>query len=258
MALTISPAQTNLEQHFQSFRRNIVGIDQEFTSSYGKQKVIYADWIASGRLYEPIERLMLERFGPMVGNTHSEASETGRAMTYAYHCAQQIIKKHVNAGEDDVLIACGSGMTGALAKFQRILGLRVPEKLMDKIDLSEEDRPVVFLTHMEHHSNQTPWLESIAEVVVLPPTDDLLVDPSSLEEMIGQYANRKLKIGSFSASSNVTGIMPPYYELAEIMHRHKGICLVDFAASAPYVKIDMHPKIRFNIWMRSFSLHTNS
>jgi selenocysteine lyase/cysteine desulfurase len=242
MALTISPSQTDLEQHFTSFRHNIVGVDQEFTSSYGKQKVIYADWIASGRLYEPIERLLLERFGPMVGNTHSEASETGRAMTYAYHCAQKIIKRHVNACDDDVLIACGSGMTGAMAKFQRILGLKIPETLMDKVSLPEEDRPVVFLTHMEHHSNQTPWLESIAEVVVLPPTEDLLVDPASLEKVIGQYANRKMKIGSFSACSNVTGIMPPYYELAEVMHRHGGICLVDFAASAPYVEIDMHPE----------------
>ncbi len=231
----------SLEAFFGRFRENILGVDTRFEGPYGEVPLVYADWIASGRLYRPIEELMCERFGPMVGNTHSESSETGRVMTMAYHMAHRIIKEHVGADEDDVLITAGSGMTGCLAKFQRILGLRVPEQLQKYITIPKEQRPVVFITHMEHHSNHTPWLESIADLVVLPPDDQLLVQPQALEEALEKFAERPLKIGSFSACSNVTGIMPPYYELAKIMHRHGGYCFVDFAASAPYVDINMHP-----------------
>lgn len=241
-----------LEHYFSQFRANIIGIDAEFESPYGKQKLVYADWIASGRLYQPIEDKMNEIFYPLVGNTHSEASHTGTTMTHAYHISRQIIKDHVNANQDDVIINIGSGMTGVVNKLQRILGLKVPERTHNFCMLSKhniekckedmgDDRPVVFLTHMEHHSNHTSWLETIAEVVLLEPDKALNVSPEALREAIKKYKNRKLKIGSFSAGSNVTGIRPPYYELAKIMHQSGGYCFIDFAASAPYDKIDMHP-----------------
>ena len=230
-----------LQNHFFKFRKRIVGIDADIVTPYGEKKLIYADWIASGRLYGPIEDQIQHVFGPMVGNTHSESSETGRCMTLAYHQAHRIIKQHVNANENDVIITAGPGMTSVLAKFQRILGVKMPERLIKYCSIPDEDRPVVFITHMEHHSNQTPWLESIAEVVVVPPNEDLLVCPENLRRVIGEYADRKLKIGSFIACSNVTGIETPYHELAEIMHEQGGYCFVDFAASAPYVDIDMHP-----------------
>lgn len=239
---TLTKVTTTLESYFESFRKQIVGIDATFQSPYGTQPIIYADWIASGRLYQPIEDRMNHRFGPMVGNTHSESTMTGGCMTHSYHLAHQIIKKHVNADADDVIITCGSGMTGALAKFQRILGMRVPEHIRPMVNLPEEDRPVVFITHMEHHSNHTPWIESLVDLVVLPPNEKLEVCPEHLEMALQKYEDRKLKIGSFCACSNVTGLMPNYHELAAIMHRHGGYCFVDFAASAPYVEIDMHPE----------------
>ncbi|MDJ0830226.1 MAG: aminotransferase class V-fold PLP-dependent enzyme [Desulfobacterales bacterium] len=232
----------SLEKYFESFRNNIIGIDSFFKSPYGLQKIVYADWIASGRLYQPIEDKLSNLFGPLIGNTHSESSETGKTMTNAYKLAHTIIKQHVNADDDDVIITTGFGMTSALAKFQRILGIRVPEKLLSYCHLPDEEKPVVFITHMEHHSNQTPWLESIADVVILEPDENLMVKTDSLAKEIVKYKNRKLKIGSFSACSNVTGIETPVYELAKIMHAHGGYCFVDFAASAPYVTIDMHPE----------------
>jgi len=230
-----------MEQYFKKFRTNIIGIDQEFESPYGKQKIIYADWVASGRLYKPIENKLAKTFGPFVGNTHTETSETGTLMTKAYHYAHEIIKEHVNAGSNDVIITAGFGMTGVISKFQRILGLKTCGILRDKKCLQQSERPVVFLTHMEHHSNQTSWYETVAEVVVLTPDENLLVDPRELEAQLRKYSDRKLKIGSFSACSNVTGIETPYHQLAKIIHQHGGLCFVDFAASAPYVNIDMHP-----------------
>jgi selenocysteine lyase/cysteine desulfurase len=228
-------------KHFTPFRENIVGWDKTFLSPYGEKRIVYADWIASGRLYKPIEDKIKNVFGPLVGNTHSESSETGTSMTHAYHQAHEIIKEHCNAGKDDVILTAGSGMTGLICKFQRILGLRVPEQLSDYLQLPSELRPIVFVTHMEHHSNQTTWLETIADVVVLSPTNDGLVDVIDLKEKLEKYKNRKLKIGAFTACSNVTGIETPYHQLAKVMHNHDGYCFIDFAASAPYVKINMHP-----------------
>ena len=243
----------NLERYFEQFRKNIVGIDTTFESPYGTKKIIYADWIASGRLYEPIENKIKDVFGPLVGNTHSEASETGVSMTHAYHYALKLIKNHVGATSDDIIITAGTGMTAVVNKLQRILGLKVPEQIETYCtgsktnrphcrQIPENERPVIFVTHMEHHSNHTSWLETIADVVVLLPDDELRVNPQQLREEIQKYSRRKLKIGSFSACSNVTGIMPPVGELARIMHENGGYCFVDFAASAPYLKMNMHPE----------------
>lgn len=244
---------SELENYFNKFRENITGIDTYIDTPWGMKKLVYADWIASGRLYGPIERRISMEIGPMIGNTHSESSATGKAMTDAYHLAQKIVKRHVNANENDVLIFTGTGMTSALAKLQRILGLKVPEQAINYCvfthgeysncrEIPNENRPVVFLTHTEHHSNHTSWFETLADVVVLEPSADLRVDPRNLEKEIKKYRNRPLLIGSFSACSNVTGYIPPFYELARIMHENNGYCFIDFAASAPYVDIDMHPQ----------------
>ncbi len=232
---------THLEKYFSPFRNQIIGVDQHYISPYGKQQIIYADWIASGRLYWPIERAISERFGPFVANTHTEASETGTMMTNAYHLAHRLIKKHVNAGKQDVIITAGSGMTTVINKFQRMLGLRPYGDLPKKAGQKDAERPVVFITHMEHHSNHTSWFETIADVVQLQPGPDLLVDTGELHRELEKYKDRKLKIGSFTACSNVTGIETPVHELARIMHAHGGVCVVDYAASAPYVNINMHP-----------------
>lgn len=246
---------SELEKYFNQFRKNIIGIDTEIETPYGTQKLIYADWIASGRLYKPIEKRLLDDIGPMIGNTHSESTSTGKAMTDAYHMAQKIVKQHVNANDDDILIFTGTGMTSAIAKLQRILGLKVPEQAINFCtftqgeyhkckDIPNGNRPVVFLTHTEHHSNHTSWFETLADVVVLEPSADLTINPESLRKEIIKYKDRPLLIGSFTACSNVTGYIPPFNELARIMHEHNGYCFIDFAASAPYVDIDMHPAER--------------
>ncbi len=232
---------SKLEQHFALFRRNVVGFNQRFQTPYGRKKLIYADWTASGRLYGPLEEKMLKTFGPFVGNTHSESNLTGSTMTAAYQTARQIIKNYVNAGEKDVILASGYGMTSAVNKLQRILGLKVPEKLLPYFNYEPAKKPVVFITHMEHHSNQTSWLETIADVVCIRPDDHSLVDLNHLQELLTQYQNRPLIIGAFTACSNVTGIQPPYRQMARIIHEYGGICFIDFAASAPYVNINMHP-----------------
>ena len=182
--------KSQLEQYFKQFRDNIVGIDLEFESPYGIQKIIYTDWTASGRLYRPIEEKILNDFGPYVANTHTETTETGTAMTLAYHKAKDIIKKHINCNEDDVLIMSGTGMTGVVNKFQRILGIKVPENLEKYTNIPDEIRPVVFITHMEHHSNQTSWLETLAIVELIRATPEGLVDLEHLDVLIKKHKGR--------------------------------------------------------------------
>ena len=230
-------AMENLEDYFCTFREETIGYQHPYKTINGKQTMLYADWIASGRLYQRIENKIMNDFGPFVANTHTETSETGTLMTKAYHFSHQKIKEHVHANKKDVIITAGFGMTAVVNKFQRILGLKTTNK-----SIKEEDRPIVFVTHMEHHSNHTSWYATICDVVVVPAGEDLLVDPNLLKKELEKYKDRKFKIGAFTAASNVTGIITPYYELAKIMHEYGGVVLIDFAASAPYVDIDMHPK----------------
>ncbi len=257
------------EDYFRPFRENVIGINADFVSPYGRQKMIYADWTASGRAYRPIEERIMREIMPLLGNTHTETTATGTAMTKAYEEAKQIIKTHVNAGPDDLLIFAGSGMTGAINKLQRLLGLRIPERIMDYVkpgrlpedqhladnelkihnlfsgylDLDPLLKPVIFVSQMEHHSNQTSWLETIADVVIIPNDAGGNISLDAFKTLLDQYDHRSNKIAAITGCSNVTGIRTPYHEVARIIHEHNGLCFVDFACSAPYVDIDMHPPV---------------
>lgn len=256
-----------LQEYFQQFRNNIIGINTSFETPYGTKKMIYADWTASGRAYMPIEERLQHEIMPLLANTHTETTVTGTAMTRAYEQSKHIIKQHVNAGADDVLIFAGSGMTGAVNKLQRLLGLRIPERIMDYVkqgrlpsadelksskvsihslfsnylDIDPELKPVVFVSHMEHHSNQTSWLETIADVEIIPNDENGNINLAELELLLKKYQHRKNKIAAITGCSNVTGIQTHYHKVAQLVHAHGGLCFVDFACSAPYVAIDMHP-----------------
>lgn len=224
------------EQYFQQYRTHIIGQQQLFQTAYGTKKMLYADWTASGRLYRPIETKLTNILGSFVGNTHTESTITGKTTTSLYQHARQLIKAHANASESDVLISTGSGMTSAINKLQRLLGLRAANPKQQEVD-----RPIIFVSHMEHHSNYLSWHETIGDVITLSPTCDGSINAVELEQLLIKYADRKRKIGAFTACSNVTGLETNYYQLSRIMHQHDGICFIDFAASAPYVDMNMHP-----------------
>ena len=239
---SVTTTSNRLENYFSRFRQHVIGNEQEFPSPFGPQRILYADWTASGRLYAPIEELLREEIAPFVGNTHTETTVTGCAMTLAYHKAKELIKEHVGARPSDVLISANSGMTGVVNKFQRILGIRIHERFRDMIQVEENERPIVFVTHMEHHSNQTSWLETMVDLEIIQPTSDGLVDLDHLRTLMRKYKHRATKIAAITSCSNVTGIKTPYHEVAKIMHQYGGFCFVDFACSAPYIDIDMRPE----------------
>ncbi|PIX13054.1 MAG: selenocysteine lyase, partial [Flavobacteriaceae bacterium CG_4_8_14_3_um_filter_31_8] len=115
------------------------------------------------------------------------------------------------------------------------------ESLKNFTTIPHDLKPVIFISHMEHHSNQTSWLETIADVEVVPADENGLVSVKNFEIAIRNHQDRKLKYVAITSCSNVTGIKTPYHEIAKLIHQNKGLCFVDFACCAPYVNINMHP-----------------
>ncbi len=232
---------SKLQSYFNRFRKNIIGIDETFQTPFGEKPLIYADWIASGRLYRPIEEKLTNVLGPFIGNPHTESDITAQITTELYLKAKETIKKHVNANDEDVLISAGYGMTAAINKFLRILGLRVTNNTYFKADVKSGKQPVVFISSMEHHSNQIPWQTTIAQVERIEFDKNFDIDMNDLERRLKKYKGRKL-YGSFTSASNVTGIKADLKALAKLMHKYGGYCFVDYAGGGPYLPIDMHPE----------------
>ena len=224
-------------------RDSVIGEDHVMETPYGRRRVTYADYTASGRALTFIEDFIRDQVLPGYANTHTESSGTGLQTTRLREEAREIIRTAVGGDEDTVVLFAGSGSTGAIAKLIGVLGLRIPSVLDDAHALSEHippaDRPVVFIGPYEHHSNEIPWRESVADVVTIRQDADGGVDQDDLREQLEKYADRRLLIGSFSAASNVTGIVSDTAAIAELLHAHGALSLWDFAAAAPYVDVTM-------------------
>jgi selenocysteine lyase/cysteine desulfurase len=237
---TTGPTETPL---LRRIRESVVGDDQMMHGPFGPRRVTYADYTASGRALSFLEEFIRDEVLPRYANTHTESSGTGLQTTRLREDARAIIHAAVGGDDETVVIFTGSGCTGAIDKLIGVLGLRIPSALEDAHHLSEaiapDQRPVVFIGPYEHHSNELPWRESIADVVPIPADTDGHIDLARLEAELVRHAARPLKIGSFSAASNVTGILSDTYGIAATLHRHGALSLWDFAAAGPYVDIAM-------------------
>jgi selenocysteine lyase/cysteine desulfurase len=239
-------------------RQQIVGIDSTFETPFGERLMVYCDYTASGRCLRFVESY-LQSLQRVYANTHTEDDITGRSMSQLLHEAEIAIKASVNAGPGGRIVACGTGATGAIDKLQQIIGVALApatrqniEGLLDDPDsgytsgafrqLLRDRQPVVFVGPYEHHSNELSWRQSLATSIEVRLDATGNIDLAHLEELLQapEYQDR-LRIGSFSAASNVTGIRSNVREIAALLHRYGAIACFDYAACAPYVEIDMNP-----------------
>ncbi|KAJ6366325.1 hypothetical protein OIU77_002829 [Salix suchowensis] len=236
------PESSSTEKKLAWLRSQIIGDDAEFDSPFGKRRLTYADHTASGRSLLYIENFIINNVLPFYGNTHTSDSYVGHRTTKMLREAAEYIKKCLGGGQDDAIVFCGSGTTAAIKRLQEVMGIAIASTLRERVIkcLSNEERWVVFVGPYEHHSNLLSWRQSLAEVVEIGLDENGLIDIEDLRRRLEsyKYANRPI-LGSFSASSNVTGIYSDTRRISQLLHEHGGFACFDFAASGPYVKINM-------------------
>ncbi|MGH3666964.1 MAG: aminotransferase class V-fold PLP-dependent enzyme [Acidimicrobiia bacterium] len=225
-------------------REAVIGKDTAVMTPFGLRRVTYADYTASGRSLAMIEDFIRAQVLPLYANTHTETSGTGLQTTRFREEAREVIRRAVGASHDEhAVIFAGSGSTGAVDRLVGLLGIRIPRGLSETYGLEDlipdDERPVVFVGPYEHHSNELPWRESIAAVIEIKEDADGHIDLVELESRLVEHARRPLLIGSFSAASNVTGIISDTSAISRLLHAHGALSFWDFAASAPYVDIEM-------------------
>ncbi len=228
-------------------RDSVIGDGVVMAGPFGPTRLVYADFTASGRSLTFLEDLIQREVLPLYANTHTESSGTGWQTSRLREDARRIIRRAVRGGADDLVIFTGSGATAAIDKLTRVLGLTLPEGLDQRLGLRAQiptdERPVVFIGPYEHHSNELPWRYSIADVVTIDADESGRIDLAYLERRLVEYAARPLKIGSFSAASNVTGIISDDLAITALLHRYGALSFWDYAAAGPYVQIDMNPRV---------------
>ncbi len=226
-------------------RTSVIGDDEAVAGPFGIRRVTYADYTASGRALTFIEDYLRDAVLPLYANTHTESSGTGLQTSRFREEARAIIRSAVGASAAHAVIFTGSGMTGAINLLVGVLELRIPAGLDDRYGLRAHipanERPVVLIGPYEHHSNELPWRESIADVITIGEDADGRIDLEALRRALDETDGRPLRIGSFSAASNVTGILSDTRAISVLLHRHGALSFWDFAAAGPYVDIEMEP-----------------
>lgn len=246
--LALSPA---------NLRARTLGIDRPVRTPFGERLLVYADFTASGRHLDFVEDYLRD-LAALYANAHTEDSLTGRTATLLLHAAETTIKRHVGAGPRGRVVCCGAGSTAAIGRVQEFLGVAIPpatahlletlaraalgETTADRLLADLRARaPVVFVGPFEHHSNEVSWRESLCEVVEVDLAPDGGLDLAHLDALLQDPRfEGRLRIGSFSAASNVTGIVAPVHEVARLLHRRGAHALFDYAAAGPYLPITMH------------------
>ncbi|XP_059663538.1 uncharacterized protein LOC132309229 [Cornus florida] len=223
-------------------RSQVIGSDVEFDTPFGKRRLTYADYTASGRCLHYIENYIINNVLPSYGNTHTSDSYVGHQTTKMAHEESKYVKTCLGGKEEDALLFVGSGTTAAIKRLQEVMGIAVASTMKDRVSMSlrNEERWVVFVGPYEHHSNLLSWRQSLAEVVEIGLDENGLIDIKALRHQLKSYQlTNRPTLGSFSACSNVTGIYTNTRSLASLLHQYGAFACFDFAARYIKMEIDM-------------------
>jgi selenocysteine lyase/cysteine desulfurase len=209
----------------------LIGEDAVIDGPFGPKPLIYADYVASGRALAQVEDFIRDRVLPYYANSHTEASYCGGFMTRLREVARAEIGRIVGATGAHSVIFTGAGSTAGL---NRIVGLLEVEAIV-----ARGGRVVVAIGPYEHHSNILPWRESGAEVVEIPEAAAGGPDHCALEQCLKDACGADLVVGTFSAASNVTGIITDVDAVTRLLKRHGALAIWDYGCAGPYLPMEM-------------------
>ncbi|WP_457599562.1 aminotransferase class V-fold PLP-dependent enzyme [Hydrogenimonas sp.] len=211
--------------------------EELYQNTIGARKATYFDFTATGLAYEPIESRM-RRLLEYYANTHSKEAFLAETMQHCYEAARRSLKSSLALDEDFLLIPSGYGATGAIKRFQELMGLYIPPAVCKRLGSKPEveRKPLVIVGPYEHHSNELGFRESLCDIHRVPLTKEGYVDLGDLETVLAENEGREI-IGSFCIASNATGIITPYREISRLLRRYGAVVCFDAAATSPYMNI---------------------
>ncbi|HIP45661.1 MAG TPA: aminotransferase class V-fold PLP-dependent enzyme [Sulfurospirillum arcachonense] len=200
------------------------------------KNILYFDYTASGQAYAPIES-KIQDILKTYANTHSEVSSNAVTTSRLYENARVDLKKALEIDESFYLLPTGTGATGAIKKFQELMGIYIPPRTRKRYKVKPKELPLVFIGPYEHHSNEISFREGLCELIRIPLDDKDCIDLSCLKKQLETNKNREI-IASFSVASNVTGVLSNYKTIYSLIKKYNGILCLDAAAASPYINID--------------------
>ena len=221
----------NVPDIVEQLRGGVIGDDVKIPTPFGPKPLVYADYTASGRALKQVEDFIAQQVLPYYANSHTESSFCGAYTTNLREEARAVIAGETNTGENCSVIFAGSGATAGV------------NRLVSLCDVTGQDkRPAVFIGPFEHHSNILPWRESGAEVIEIGEDSRTGIDLEMLRrELNARAGGGRLLIGSFSAASNVTGILTDVDAVTRVLKEYGALAFWDYAGGAPYLPMDMNP-----------------
>tara|TARA_Y100000590_G_scaffold63933_3_gene68694 strand:+ start:789 stop:2273 length:1485 start_codon:yes stop_codon:yes gene_type:complete len=222
---TTNPLLTKIKNDF-------IGLDTVYKLADGRKTPrVYLDSTAS-TLMMGIAYDILEEFLDHYANSHSILHFSAKITTNQYKWAHERILSFV--GADPSRYTCfftGSGTTSGINRLAGVLkGYR-------------KEKDVVLISIMEHHSNDLPHRKHAGKVIHIPLNNHDSGQPGSLdmealEKNLYKFQDR-VNYVSITGISNVTGIINPIYDIAELAHKYGALIMVDGAQTAAHMPVKM-------------------
>lgn len=196
----------------------------------------YFDFTASGLAYQPIED-EITKVLQTYANTHSNSNSNAILTAKYYDDARANLKNYLELDDSFCLLPSGTGASGAIKKFQELIGIYIPPKTKQRYKIDATNKPLVIIGPFEHHSNEISFREALCDIIRIPLSKEGYTDLAVLKSTLEKFKYREI-IGSFSVASNVTGIFNPIEKISKLIKEYGGILALDGATISGYMNVD--------------------